>query len=113
MAEDRKPLVDRHSFSYTNRGPSPYNVVLTHLIVIRLDGDDVVWERHYGEHEKPNPITDRMSLRGTHVDRLVRKIYRGCCGRDEYGCRLLVLKANVMFALEMLGVKLEEERVCE
>ncbi len=75
-------------FVYTNRGPSPWNVVRSNLIRLRRDGSKVLFDLFYigrdGERVE-DPITSEFEGAEINAANIARMIHWGCCGWSDRG----------------------------
>lgn len=72
-------------FTYTNRGPEPWNIVRTNLIVLRWENDTLVFERHYGDKKVESPITSVFEGDEINPKNVAKMIHWGCCGWSAGG----------------------------
>jgi hypothetical protein len=90
-------------FTYTNRGPSPWNTVRSNLIRLRREGRKVIFDRFYITKDG-NPVEDPISseFEGDEVNakNIARNIHWGCCGWDDRGTTDLLRKVELFLSGE-------------
>jgi len=79
-------------FIYTNRGPSPWNVVRSNLIRLRREGSKVIFDRHFMTNGKPSNGIIGTEFEGTEINaaNIARMIHWGCCGWSDRGTTQLI-----------------------
>ena len=80
-------------FIYTNRGPSPWNVIRSNLIRLRREGSKVIFDRFYiGKDGKPvdSPVSDEFDGDKANAAHIARMIHWGCCGWSDRGTTHLI-----------------------
>ena len=89
-------------FIYTNRGPSPWNVVRSNLIRLRRDGSKVIASRHFLADGKPSSGIE-AEFEGSEVNaaHIARMIHWGCCGWSDRGTTQLIQNVELFLSTEV------------
>jgi hypothetical protein len=66
-------------FTYTNRGPAPWNIRRSNLIRLRWGNGVLAYDRYYDGDTTTKPITHVFENRPSPT-RVALSIHWGCCG---------------------------------